>query len=91
VTAERDAIGRAIKRLEEATIDDPPAYWQVLLDELEPFIDLDFVSFTSIAFNYVVTLRYRTGTARTPGGRASRIEDATAFFSHALQISRARA
>lgn len=90
MTAEQDAIGRAVKRLEEATVDDPREYWQVLLDDLEPFVDRDFVSITSIAFNYVVALRDRTGPARIPQGRAVRIAAARVFFLYALQFSRLR-
>src|SRR6185436_16615136 len=38
VTAEAEAIGRAISRLAQATGDEPPAYWQALLDDLAPFV-----------------------------------------------------
>lgn len=88
MTAEQDAIGRAIKRLEEARVDDPREYWQVMLEDLEPFVDLDIVSHTSIAFNCVVAVRDRTGPARTPQGRAARIADARSFFLYALRFSR---
>jgi hypothetical protein len=86
VTAEQDAIGRAITRLERATVDEPPAYWQVVLDDLEPFVDLETVSNTSIAFKYVMTLRDRTDPARTAEGRAACIADATMFLWQARQF-----
>lgn len=87
MTAEQDAIGRAIKRLEEATVNDPQEYWQVLLDDLKPFVDLDIVSHTSIGFNWVVAVRDQTGPARTPQGRAARIADARSFLLYALRFS----
>jgi hypothetical protein len=89
VTAGTDAIGRAITRLEEATVDEPPEYWQALLDDLEPFVDLENVtSNTSIAFKYVVWLRDRTDRACTLQGRAVCIEDATFFLAQALRFRR---
>jgi hypothetical protein len=86
VTAERDAaLGRAITRLEDATGDEPPEYWQALLDDLEPFVDLENVtSNTSIAFKYVVWLRDRTDRAGSPQGRAVCVDDATFFLWQAL-------
>ena len=86
MTAETDAIGRAITRLEQATVDEPPEYWQALLDDLEPFVDLEIISHTSVAFKYVVALRDRTDPAGTPKGRAACIEDATFFLWQAIRF-----
>ena len=86
MTAEADAIGRAITRLERAQVNDAAEYWQVLLDDVEPFVDLEIVSNTSVAFNYVVALRDGAGRAGTRKGRAASITDAIFFFWQALRF-----
>jgi hypothetical protein len=85
VTAETEAIVRAIAQLERATVDEPREYWQALLDDLERFVDLEIASNSSIAFKYVVALRDRTDPAGTRQGRVGCIEDATVFLERALQ------
>ena len=86
VSAETDAVGRAIILLEQATVDEPPEYWQVVLDDLEPFVDLEALTHASIAFQYVVALRDRTDSARTCEGRAACIADAKMFLWQAHQF-----
>jgi len=84
VTAESEAIGRAILLLEQASVDERPEYWQAVLDDLEPFGEGDTVTNLSVALKYVVALRDRTDRAHTPQGRAVYIEDATLFLRQAL-------
>jgi len=83
VTAEVEAIGRAISRLDQATVDEPPDYWQALLDDLEPFVGVEMTNL-GIASRYLVALRDRTGSADTPQGRAVYIEDASLFLWQAI-------
>ena len=88
VSAETDAVGRAIILLEQATVDEPPEYWQVVLDDLEPFVDLEAFTHASIAFHYLVALRDRADSCRTSEGRAACIADAKMFLWQAHQFPR---
>jgi hypothetical protein len=90
VTTARAAVGCAITQLERATVFDGPEYWQALLDDLEPFVDLEVLTNASIAFKYVVALRDRTGQARSPRGRAACIAEATMFLWEAHAFSELR-
>jgi len=87
VTAEPEAIGSAIARLEQANVDEPPEYWQALLDDLQPFVDVEITNL-GIACRYLVALRDRTDRADTSQGRAVYIEDATLFLEQALRYPR---
>ena len=88
MTAETDAVGRALLLLDEATVNEPPEYWQALLDDLEPFVDLETVNNLNIACRYLVALRDKTDRAHTAQGRAAYLEDATFFLEQALRFQR---
>lgn len=88
VSAETDAICRAATLLQEATVDEPQAYWQAVLDELEPLVDFDVLSNASIAFKYVVALRDRTPSACSREDRAACIADAIVFLCQPQQFPR---
>ena len=87
MTAEQDAIGRAITRLAQATVDQPTESWQAVLDDLAPFVDPAIVNDISLAYKFVVALRYRTGAADTTKGRDDYMQDATMFLWQALRAS----
>jgi hypothetical protein len=89
VTAEEtDAIGRAIALLERATVNEPLEYWQAVLDDIEPLVDLNIVDNVSVAFKFVVAVRDRTDRAHSTQGRAAYIDDATMFLWRARQFPR---
>jgi hypothetical protein len=73
--------------LEQATVDEPPEYWQALLDDLQPLVDVEITNL-GIACRYLVALRDRTDRAGTSQGRAGYIEDATLFLEQALLYPR---
>ena len=86
MSAESEAIGRAIARAADSSGEEPPEHWQAVLDDLEPFVDSEIISNTSIAFRYVAALRDRKGRASTAEGRARCVEDATFFLGQALRF-----
>jgi len=88
-TAEGEAIGRTISRLQQATGDEPREYWQAVLDDLEPFVGVGITN-VGIASRYLVALRDRTDSAVSPQGRAVYIEDATLFLWQTLLFPRRR-